>query len=324
MKDELISVVVPSYNCAPWLPRCLDSILNQTYQNLEIIVVNDGSTDDTKAVLDRYISDSSRIRVIHQENSGECSARLVGVAAAEGTWIGFMDADDEAEPQMYEMLIHNAQKYNVDISHCGYAVYRPNGTIDYQHNTGMVKIQDTQTGLRDLLEEKVMEMSLCSKLFKKSLFSGISDWMDFSIVINGDMMMNYYLFSRAEKSVLEDLCPYHYLLRPGSLSRCRLNRHLIYDPISVRQHILDRCAPEMREDARRAVARMCLVSYRKLVMEQGDEFLEDRKQIRKLIRQQQPYCSIIPARNALLIHMIGYTPWLFDCLYPLAERILRK
>lgn len=324
MKDELISVVVPAYNCAPWLPRCLDSLLNQTYDNLEIIVVNDGSKDNTKEVLDDYASRYPRITAIHQKNAGEYAARLAGVAVAKGNWIGFVDSDDETEPHMYELLMANARTYEVDISHCGYKVIYPDGHVDYQQNSGLLKVQDARTGMRDLLEEKIMEMGLCSKLFRKHLFAGIHEWMDFSIVINGDMMMNYYLFSRAKKAVLEDVCPYHYLIRQGSASRRKLNDHLIYDPIRVRQMILDRCAPEMKDDARRALVRMCLVSYRLLAMETEPEYEEHRKKVRSIIAEQLPYCGILPKRNAVLVRLISKAPWVFDLLYPPFEKLFRK
>lgn len=324
MKEELISVVVPAYNCAPWLPRCLDSLLNQTYQKLEIIVVNDGSKDNTGEVLDDYAARYPRVTAVHQRNAGEYAARLAGVDVAKGNWIGFVDADDETEPHMYELLMGNARKHGAEISHCGYKVIYPDGHVDYQQNSGLLKVQDTRTGMTDLLEEVIMEMGLCSKLFRRELFEGIRAWMDFSIVINGDMLMNYYLFSQAKKAVLEDVCPYHYLIRQGSASRRKLNEHLIYDPIRVRQIILDRCEPEMKEVARRALVRMCLVSYRQLAVEKGSEYVEDKKKVREIIRQQLPYCDILPKRNAVLVKLISAAPWVFDVLYPPFERMFRK
>ena len=324
MRENLISVVVPAYNCAPWLPRCLDSLLHQTYQNLEIIVVNDGSKDNTKEVLEEYAARYPQITAIHQPNAGEYAARLAGVAVAKGNWIGFVDSDDETEPHMYELLMGNAQRYDADISHCGYKVIYPDGHVDYQQNSGLVKVQDKETGMRDLLEEVIMEMGLCSKLFRKELFEGIHDWMDFSIVINGDMMMNFYLFSQAEKSVLEDVCPYHYLIRQGSASRRKLNDHLIYDPIRVRQSIFDRCRPELKDDARRALVRMSLVAYRQLAMEKDPVYREDKQKVRKIIEQQLPYCDILPKRNAVLVKLISAAPVVFDVLYPPFERMFRK
>ena len=117
--NELISVIVPVYNIAEDLPNCLDSILAQTYPNVEIVAVDDGSSDQSGEILDRYAETYPNIRVIHKENGGVTSARLRGVREAEGEWIGFVDGDDVIETDMYERLKNNAVKYDAQISHCG-------------------------------------------------------------------------------------------------------------------------------------------------------------------------------------------------------------
>lgn len=324
MNENMISVIIPSYNSALWLPRCLDSLLAQTWKNMEIIVVNDGSTDNTCQVMEAYTSRYDHVRLVTKKNGGEYAARITGVEHAQGNWIAFVDSDDEAEPWMYERLLENALKYDADISHCGFKVVYPNGKVEYQQNTGKVYLQDRNTGLRDLLEEVIMENGLPGKLYKKSLFPGIKEQMDFSIVNNGDMLMNYYLFEKAEKLVLDDVCPYHYLIREGSASRKKLNLHIIYDPIRVRQILVEHASPEMKDDARRALARMCLISYRRLAMEKEREYDPDRKKVEELIRQQLPYVDLLPGRNALLIKLISKAPWVFNLLYPPFEKMFRQ
>lgn len=321
MRDILISVIVPAYNNALWLPRCLDSILAQTHERLEVLAVDDGSTDDTWAVLAEYTARDSRVKAIHKENGGVTSARLRGVAEAAGQWIGFVDGDDEIEPQMYGRLLENALKYNAEISHCGFQVIKPDGSVSWLHNSGELRRQDRQTGLRDLLEEKTVEPSLCSKLFKRELFDGLEARMDLSIKNNEDMLMNYFLFARAEQAVFEDVCPYHYLIRKGSASRSRLNRNIIYDPIRVRQRILEECPPENREDACRALVRISLVSYRQLVLEKGKEFEQDCKKVRQWIQSQRPYASVLSKRNALLVWMVCYAPWAFAAVCRVYARL---
>ena len=118
MEGETISVIIPAYNVAPWLPRCLDSVLAQTYSKLEIIVVDDGSADNTRQVMEDYAARDGRIRPIFKENGGVTSARLAGVAAATGEWVGFADGDDAIDPDMYRHLLENAHAYGADISHC--------------------------------------------------------------------------------------------------------------------------------------------------------------------------------------------------------------
>ena len=284
---DLISVIVPAYNNAPWLPRCLDSILAQTHEDLEIIVVNDGSTDATASVLDDYAAKHDRIKAIHKENGGVTSARLRGVAEAKGDWIGFIDGDDEIEPQMYTHLLENAYKYNVDISHCGYTHILPNGKQIYHHNTGVVRMQDPVMAIRDLLRADQIEPGLCNKLYKQELFQNLEVQMDLSIRNNEDMLMNFYLFSNAKKAVWEDVCPYHYIARDGSASRGRMNEHKIYDPIRVRQIIFEQCPQELKDDALRAKISMCLYSYALLTLEWGRGPAAHRRNVRRLLLEEE-------------------------------------
>ena len=104
----MISVIVPAYNIAPYLEKSIASICAQSYKNLEIVIVDDGSSDDTLSVVQKLEKQDQRILVISKENGGVTSARLRGVSEASGEWIGFVDGDDFIEPQMYERLLHNA------------------------------------------------------------------------------------------------------------------------------------------------------------------------------------------------------------------------
>ena len=260
MERDKISVVIPVYNVAADLSRCLDSVLAQTYQNLEIIAVDDGSTDNSGEILERYAAEYSQIKVIHQANGGVTSARLRGVEMASGEWIGFVDGDDEIEPDMYERLLENAVKYDADISHCGYQMVFSDGRVNYFHNTGRTVQQDKPTGLKNLLAGSMVEPGLWNKLFHKSLFHSLlhNDLMDLSIKINEDLLMNFYLFCQAEKSVFEDFCPYHYIVRSTSASRQKLNEHKIYDPIKATELILPAAPDDVQEKDQQAYLSTCV------------------------------------------------------------------
>ena len=228
-----ISVIVPAYNNAPWLPRCLDSLIAQTYRNLEIIVVDDGSMDDTMSILQQYQNIDSRVVPVHQNNSGVTTARLHGVSVASGKWIAFVDGDDWIEPQMFERLSKNAVEYLADISHCGIQRNFPDGRVDYYYNTGEVLEQNREQGLQELLKGRRVEPGLVCKLFRRELFNGLESWIDKAIKINEDLLMNYYLFRQASCSVFDDFCPYHYIMRKGSASSSQWSRHKLEDPIHV-------------------------------------------------------------------------------------------
>lgn len=233
-----ISIIVPAYNIERYLGRCLDSLLAQEYEDLEIVVVNDGSTDGTSAVIDSYAAKDCRIKPIHKENGGVTSARLRGLEVVTGDWIGFCDGDDFVEPDMYARLIKNALEYNASISHCGYKMIFPTGKIEYYYNTGKLALQTGQQGCRALLEGKFVEPGLVNKLYRKTLFHGLSEWIDPSIRNYEDLLMNFYLFRQADMTFYEDFCPYHYILRKGSAAVSKLNEHKLADPIKV-QHILE-------------------------------------------------------------------------------------
>lgn len=231
---EKISIIVPAYNIENFIENTVKSIRQQTYCNLEIILVDDGSTDGTPQIIDRLETEDERIRVIHKKNGGVTSARFAGIEAATGDWIGFVDGDDYIEPDMYEHLLDNAHKYHADVSHCGYQMVFPS-RIDYYYNTGRVVEQDKTTGLKDLLEGSFVEPGLCNKLFHKPLFHRLlhDGKMDFSIKNMEDLLMNFYLFQQSEKLIYEDICPYHYMLRKGSAATSRLNENKLRDPLCV-------------------------------------------------------------------------------------------
>lgn len=322
--EPKISVIVPAYNNAPWLPKTLDSILAQTYENLEIIVVDDGSSDDTPAVLRHYAEKDVRIHPIRKANGGVTSARLLGVAESTGDWIGFVDGDDYIEPQMYARLMENAVAYGADVSHCGQRMVYPDGKVDYYYNSGVLRPQDRNLAIRDLLEETLVEPGLCNKLFRRELFVGLEEKMDCTIKNNEDFLMNYYLFSGAEKAIFEDVCPYHYLIRQGSASRRRLNEHLIYDPIRVKKIILETCDAHLREDALRALTGTCLYIYAKLALEPDAAFDVHREKVRGELLQQQSHRHLLSRRNTLLLDLACRAPWLFRVVYRVYAFIFDK
>ena len=242
MKQPLISLVIPAYNIENYIERTLDSVFAQTYRNLDVIAVNDGSSDTTGLLLDRYAEKEPRLHVLHQENAGASRARLAGIRAAKGDYIGFVDGDDLIDPGMYERLLENSIKYAADISHCGYRMVFPDGTVQYYYNSGKIISQDHHDGIADLLEGKMIEPGLWNKLFRQSLFRPIINGktiLDLSLKENEDLLMNYCLFREADRSVFEDCCPYQYYIRSTSTSHGGLKPHILSDPIRIGQLLIE-------------------------------------------------------------------------------------
>lgn len=122
MNEHLISVIIPVYNTAEYLPRCLDSILNNTYKHLEILCFNDGSKDNSLEVLNGYAAKDPRVRVIDQENAGVSAARNRGLDEAEGEYIAFVDSDDWVHRQYFEVLLNTVREHEAHIAICGYVM----------------------------------------------------------------------------------------------------------------------------------------------------------------------------------------------------------
>lgn len=323
---ELISVIVPVYNLEKEIGRCMDSILHQTYENIEILVVDDGSTDKSGEILDEYKKMHANIRVIHKENEGVTSARLCGVKEARGEWIGFVDGDDFVEPDMYEFLIKNAQKYNADISHCGYQMVFGDGRVSCFYNTGCLVKQDREAGLTDLLDGSKIEPGLCNKLFHKTLFHSLlhTECMPRNIKINEDLLMNYYLFSAAEQSVFEDKCKYHYITRGNSASRQKLNEHKIMDPIKVKEIILNQIDDTLKKNAQKAYLSTCINVYNSLVFTKKNEYDMEKNLVERKIKEHAKWVDLLGKRQQILLKIILYMPNLYPMLYKFYAKNIMK
>lgn len=120
MNNSLISVIVAIYKVEAFLPKCIESILNQTYRNFELILVNDGSPDNSLNICNKYVSRDSRIKVLSKENGGQSTARNYALDVAKGEYIGFIDGDDWVEPEMYQTLYDVLIREKADIAQCGW------------------------------------------------------------------------------------------------------------------------------------------------------------------------------------------------------------
>ena len=163
----MISVIVPVYNVEPYLRKCLDSIVNQTYRDLEILVIDDGSTDWCGKICDEYAGKDGRIRVFHTENRGLSCARNLGLDNARGEWIGFVDSDDWIETDMYEVLLKRAEETEADIVECGVLEEHPNRTGKRQ------EYLVTGTEAVIMLIHRELSNAVWNKLWKKSCFDKI-------------------------------------------------------------------------------------------------------------------------------------------------------
>lgn len=212
MKQAKISVIIPIYKVEQYLKKCLNSIVNQTYQNLEIILVDDGSPDRCGEICDEYASKDERVVVIHKANGGLSSARNAGLDTATGEYIGFVDSDDWIEEDMYAYLLQGIQKHNADIAVCGIFEELPDRQLCHKWNRE--EIFDTEGALEQLFLRKKYSHSVWDKLYRCQLFKEIRfpEGRNFE-----DIATTHQVFERARIVQLLPETKYHYLQRRDSI-----------------------------------------------------------------------------------------------------------
>ena len=201
-----ISVIVPIYNVEKLLRKCLDSLIAQTYKNLEIILVEDGSPDNCGRICDEYAEKDDRIIVIHQENAGVCAARNAALEIATGDYYGFADPDDYLEPDMFEYLITNLKKHDADISCCRYYRHLRDGRV-IKKTDGELYIFSREEAIKELLKINTIKAVFWNKLFKKELFEGVT--FPEGLIYEGTIMV-HRLFQKCDKIVYLPEAKYYY------------------------------------------------------------------------------------------------------------------
>ena len=217
-----ISVVVPVYKVEKYLRRCVESILSQTYENLEIILVDDGSPDDCGKLCDEFAAIDSRVKVIHKKNGGLSSARNAGIAAATGTYIGFIDSDDYIAPDMYEKLCAALEENRADISICNYLYVDENtDAVDEQMRQCSPlhdEVLSREQALRKLNASQdgySFYVTAWNKLYKRELFA---DCLFREGWIHEDEFLVHHIFSRCERIAVMEAPLYYYVQRMGSIT----------------------------------------------------------------------------------------------------------
>lgn len=206
----LISVIVPVYNTEKYLDRCIQSILGQTYSNIELLLIDDGSMDSSGEICDKYAQQDSRVRVFHKENGGASAARNMGLDNARGLWIAFVDSDDWIDPEMYSEMYSLAVAESVDAVYCDIMFEDVGAQSVYSYNN---KFEDHQLMQRCLVPIHVQYFSMCNKLIAKRVFEsnkiraveGANMWEDVELAIkvryfvNSSKVINkpYYHYNQA-------------------------------------------------------------------------------------------------------------------------------
>ncbi len=244
--DGVISVIVPVYNVAAYLPQCLDSILGQDYENLEVLLIDDGSKDDSGAICDAYAARDSRIRVIHQKNGGAAAAKNAGLRVATGEFLSFVDSDDFLEPNVYGYMVELLRSTGADAAEFGFSDLYRNREEDQvlydqrQMVSGREYLIRFTTGWTGAL--------LWNKLYKRQLFQGVFFEEGHKI---DDEYFTYQGFLTAETVVLDNRIIYHYRRRSSSVMQsveAREQRQIDrIDALEKRRRKVTETVPELKQ-----------------------------------------------------------------------------
>jgi glycosyltransferase involved in cell wall biosynthesis len=211
--SEMISVIVPVYNTADYLNTCFSSVACQEEVDFEVIIIDDGSTDDSPGICDEWQKKDRRFRVIHQKNSGQAAARNHGIDAATGDYVAFVDSDDYISSDYLKEQLGALKKNNADIVLCGYMEHKPNG----ERTLGPIEdeVLDRNSALEKLIRDDTFKSLCCARMFKKTLFDGIRfpEGRNYE-----DLATNYRLFDKADRVCAISKTLYHYQIREGSMS----------------------------------------------------------------------------------------------------------
>lgn len=210
-----ISVIVPCYNIAPYLERCVDSIVNQTYHNLDIVLVDDGSTDGTGAVCDKMAQTDNRIRVVHKENGGLSDARNAGIDIAQGDFLSFVDGDDYLELDAYEAMTLEMQNPEVSLVSAGLIAEDIGGKVKITMSKERIELSREEAFINLLGSVRTIMQSSCNKLFRTAIFNNLRYKKG---IINEDMEILPKILDRCNKVILLNKPVYHYIKREGSIT----------------------------------------------------------------------------------------------------------
>lgn len=214
MDAPLISVIVPVYNVEAYLDRCVQSIVDQTYRNLEIILVDDGSPDRCPAMCDAWAVKDSRIRVIHKKNGGLSDARNAGVKASAGTYIGFVDSDDYIAAEMYQLLLERIDSDNSDIAACGVKMIWENSAASQMLTCSGSCVLDRDAAMEAVIRESWLKQPVWYKLYRADMIRDIL----FPVgKYHEDVFWTWRVVARARQISVFDTPCYNYVQRDGSI-----------------------------------------------------------------------------------------------------------
>lgn len=280
--DDLITVILPVYNVSQYLHRCIKSVISQTYKNIEIILVDDGSTDNSGSICDEYKDIDHRIKVIHKVNGGLSDARNAGIEIATGEYLTFIDSDDYIDEDYVKYLYGLVKEGQTLMSICSHTVVYDNGTV-LKKETGERQKLESKTVLDRILYDEDIDLSAWAKLYHKSLFKDIR----FPVGrLFEDAATTYKFIDKSGYVMIGSQSKYYYMIRSNSISTVGFSRKKI-DLITSTKEMCDYCEnkyPELKSGALRRLTYSYLSTLSQLANSNVKD-IEIQKELMSFIRK---------------------------------------
>ena len=277
---EKISVIVPIYNVEPYLKKCIDSIINQTYKNLEIILVDDGSPDNCGQICDDYAKKDTRIKVIHKKNGGLSDARNAGLEVCTGNFLSFVDSDDWIELNTYEVMMKNMNEYNADIvvSNINY-VYKDK--VESKYSEDKIRCFNKEEAMKELIKDGLVQAVVWNKLYKREFI----DNLRFKVgKLNEDEFFTYKICAKAERIVYIPEPLYQYRQRENSIMGAySLKRLDSVDALYERLQFIKLNFPKLYNDEKIIFCNVCIYNYQMLLKSN----ISNKESKKKLIKYRK-------------------------------------
>ena len=313
INTNLISVIIPVYNIEKYLSRCITSVVNQTYKNLEIILVDDGSTDGSAKICDEWAQKDERIKVFHIGNDGVSAARNLGIDNSNGDYICFVDSDDWLECDMIEFLLEKAVKYDSDITRCSYFTELMNGAGSPLVPDEISEFPTRNEIICELISKGVIAGAIWNKLYKRSAIGDTR--FDINLKYGEDLYFNYRIYNKNLSASFFNEPKYHYFLRTGSVTNSEFG-DTAFHLLQVKQKIYEE-ERDNTETSKTVFKRYILIAFITL---SGVISNLDKPQMREKYKEIR--CSILNNKSEILFGEFNIREkaktlmlWLFPSIY---------
>lgn len=318
--ESMISVIIPVYNSEKYLCNCIESILDQTYRNIQIIAIDDGSTDKSGVMLDQYAKNDCRMEVYHIQNSGVSTARNIGLKYAVGEYITFVDSDDVLDLNMYDVMIKMIIETDSDIVHCGYKKINLDGSFKMVLGTNKKLCFKRDEGVFHLIKGDLFTGALWNKVYRKEIIKDLK--FNETIKINEDVLFNFYAFKNARETVFIDLPLYHYYERENASTKRIDNQKKITDCTSVAKTIyLESTGKHYKVIARSKYIKQLMNLYRAYLFQSIYKTRSDRKKIISVLDELLCEKHDVKTKYLYDLKIMIKMPILYVLLYAIYDKV---